>query len=217
MAPPGAEFDFAGPVNKGLTGDIAALLDAPYGEQADALVAMLRSNPHAATILERAPELRLPDWYLAAGAVAQTVWNVLHDRDAREGINDYDLVYFDSSDRSREAEDGIRDEAASAFAELPVRIDVRNQARVHLWYADDFGVPAPPYRSSVHAISTFPTFASAVGVRREPGGSYRVSAPFGLTDLLEMRVRHNAVLAPRWVFERKVTRWRAQWPQLTVL
>jgi hypothetical protein len=46
------------------------------------------------------------------------------------------------------------------------------------------------------------------------GGIY---APHGLADVFNLVVRPNPVLAPRHVYEAKTTRWRQQWPGLTVL
>ena len=43
-------------------------------------------------------------WYLGAGAVAGTVWNIVHGFDSEYGIKDYDLVYWDD-DISQVAED----------------------------------------------------------------------------------------------------------------
>ena len=34
-------------------------------------------NPVIVTILERMPQLELEDWYLTAGGLFQTIWNVL--------------------------------------------------------------------------------------------------------------------------------------------
>ena len=53
---------------------------------------------------------------------------------------------------------------------------------MHLWYEEKFGVPCPPYRSTRHAISTFPNCSSCVGVRII-NGAFEVFAPLGLTDL----------------------------------
>ncbi len=58
-------------------------------------VEFVLSNEHNRTILARAPELGAPDWWLTAGAGFQTVWNRLDDRAPDEGINNYDLFYFD--------------------------------------------------------------------------------------------------------------------------
>lgn len=65
------------------------------------------SNPVIATILERMPQLGLRDWYVTAGSVFQTVWNVISGRDAQLGIHDYDVFYFDGSDLSYAAEDEV--------------------------------------------------------------------------------------------------------------
>lgn len=45
-------------------------------------------------VLKRAPDLRMPNWYLGAGCVAQTVWNDAHGFESDFGIQDYDLVYY---------------------------------------------------------------------------------------------------------------------------
>jgi uncharacterized protein len=55
----------------------------------------------------RAATLNLPNWYLAAGAVSQTIWNAVSSPPPETGIDDYDLVYYDSSNLSFEAEDKV--------------------------------------------------------------------------------------------------------------
>lgn len=44
-----------------------------------------------------------------------------------------------------------------------------------------------------------------------------VYAPHRLSDVFNLVVRPNPVLAPRHVHEAKTARWRRQWPGLTVL
>ena len=39
------------------------------------------ANPVVATIVDRAPKLGLPEWYLTAGGLFQTVWNHIDGRD----------------------------------------------------------------------------------------------------------------------------------------
>ena len=75
----------------------------------------------------------MPGWHLAAGCVAQTAWNVLGSRPPEAGIRDYDLPYFEPSDLRWEAEDRAIPAATPIFAGLPVEVEVRNEARVHLW------------------------------------------------------------------------------------
>jgi len=51
----------------------------------------------------------------------------------------------------------------------------------------------------------------------QPGGRWRIYAPYGLADVFNLVARPNPVLAPRHVYQAKTARWRQQWPGLTVL
>jgi hypothetical protein len=177
----------------------------------------LRANPAVAAVLERVPALALPAWYLGAGAVAQTVWNAAHGFAPDHAVQDYDIVYFDATDLGAEAERAVGQQVAGALGDLGVPLDVTNEARVHLWYEDRFGVPLAPYGSVEDAIATWPTTATAVGVRPAPGGGLTVCAPFGLDDLFDLVVRPNRVQVPPAVYRAKAERWQATWPRLTVL
>jgi hypothetical protein len=189
---------------------------APLHEQSAFLEATLRKNDVAQAVLAVARELDLPDWYFGAGGVAQTVWNVLHGFEASAGIKDYDLVYFDSADLTIESERAIEAEVADRLRRSGIVVDVKNEARVHLWYEQRFGRHLEPYRSTGDAIATWPTTASSVGVRYD-GDRFVVCAPFGLADLISIVARANKTIVTRDVYEEKVTRWAAQWPQLTVI
>ena len=194
----------------------ADVVHAPLEEQVAVFTALVQRNPTVGAILERLPDLGVPDAWLAAGCLFQTVWNVLSDRDPRAGILDYDVTYCDDVDLGWDAEDVVIRRAERVFAGVDGRVEVRNEARVHLWYEEKFGVRCPPYTSTAHAISTFPNCSSCVAVRPGPRG-LEVLAPYGLTDLFAMVARPNPLLAPGAVYRAKTDRWRAEWPALTVL
>lgn len=166
-------------------------------------------------------------WYLGAGCIAQTVWNELSDYPSEANIKDYDLVYFDGSDLSFEAEDSYVNRGASLFRDLDAKVEIRNQARVHLWYRDHFGKPLEYldshgkkrgiYGSVEDAISTWPTTATSVGVKLDEGGMFKVYAPLGLDDLFSMVVRPNKRGVPREVYKEKASRWASLWPKLKVI
>ena len=186
-------------------------------EEASRLFTMLRNNEFIVEILSRAPRLDLPNWYLGAGCIAQTVWNLLHGFEPSQNIQDYDLVYFDPTDLSYEAEDREIRRAQSRFHDLGMTVDVKNQARVHLWYQEHFGHPIPPYGSVEDAIGSWPTTATSVGVRSQDNGDFIVRAPFGLNDLFSMIVRPNRKQVTREVYTNKAERWARVWPKLTVI
>jgi len=179
-------------------------------------VAAVRSNANNEAILTRLPALGLPDAWLVASALFQTVWNVMTKRDPSHGIKDYDIIYFDV-DTSWDAEDGAIERARALFANLPAPIDVRNQARVHLWYEEKFGVPYPPLTRATDAIDRFLSRNAQVGIR--PSGSgYVVYAPHGFDDIVEMRVRPNRTPNFRQdLFARKSRRLKSLWPESTIV
>jgi hypothetical protein len=189
---------------------------SPIHRQVEYLNHALTQNPVAQNLLTVAAEMQLPNWYFGAGGVAQSVWNLRHGFEPELGIKDYDLVYFDPDDLSVETESRVEDAVARRLSEKPVAVDVKNQARVHLWYADRFGRRLDPFTSTEDAIATWPTTASSVGVRRDRHG-FVVCAPFGLSDLLGMVARPNKAIVTQDVYEEKVARWAAQWPDLRVI
>ena len=189
----------------------------PVDEQVAAFREVLLENPTLAEVLTRAAMLRLPDWFVVAGCLYQTVWNVVTGRPAEAGILDYDLAYFDASDLSWHAEDAVIQAGHKLFSDLPAPVQIRNQARVHLWYEEKFGVPCPPHESTEAAIDTFEATTACLGVRVQPSGRWLVYAPHGLADVFNLTVRPNPVLAPRHVYQAKAARWQQQWPSLTVL
>jgi hypothetical protein len=173
-------------------------------------------NPVNERILGRLRELNLPDGYLVAGCLYQSVWNGLSGMPSGNGIDDYDVSYFDPSDLSYEAEDAVIRRCADAFAGVDARIEVRNQARVHLWYPEKFGIDHKPLTSTRDGVETYLNVSSCFGVRLD-GDGYEVIAPFGYDDLFAMIVRPNT---RRWlpgVYEAKATRWRSVWPALSVV
>jgi uncharacterized protein len=188
---------------------------APLHLQIPYLERVLVLNPVAQAVLAVATDMSLPGWYLAAGGVSQTVWNVRHGFDPAEGIKDYDLVYFDP-EADREAEHAIERQVAGRLSEFGVELDIKNEAFVHLWYGQKFGKTIDPYLSSEDAISTWPTTASSVGVRTGADG-FTVCAPYGLADLLGMVARPNKRIVTREIYQEKTRRWAARWPQLTVI
>ncbi len=175
----------------------------------------IRSSPVLGPVLDCWTEVRLPDGWLVAGAVAQTVWNAKLGYAPDHGIRDIDIVYFDAENLAAESEQTEERRIRSLFASLPAPFDVKNEARVHLWYEARFGSAIAPYRSTEDAIATFPTTATAIGVR-VADGRFEISAPFGLTDLCRLVVRPNKaqIDAPR--YQAKVSRWQTHWPALDI-
>ena len=179
------------------------------------LEAILRAAPSLMTVMERVRDVDLPDWLLFSGAVYQRVLNHLTGRDPDYGIKDYDIGYFDP-DTSWDAEDVVIKHVAAAF-EPPLRemVEVRNQARVHLWFEGKFGEPYAPLANSAEALSRFTSATFAVGARLEPDGRMTIIAPFGLEDIFALKLRPNPIRQTGG-FQRTAEAAKARWPELTI-
>lgn len=167
-------------------------------------------------ILARLPELALPDTWLVSGSLFQTVWNALTGRTPDYGIKDYDIFYFDP-DLSWEGEDAVIKRCAEAFADLGAEIEVRNQARVHLWYPEKFNAPYPPLPCSTGGIDRFLMTSAKVAIQ-PADGAMCVYAPRGFDDIEAMIVRPDR--GPHFhpgVYAAKAARWKERWPELTVI
>lgn len=181
------------------------------------LVEIVRADADLMHVLTTVRGLDLPDWRVFSGAVYQSVWNAVTGRPVGYGRKDFDLGYFDP-DTSWDAEDVIIKRVAAAFEE-PFRsdVEVRNQARVHLWFHDRFGEDYEPLPDTDAALARFVAPAFGVGVRTEADGAISVAAPFGLEDTFSMTLRSNPhrPLARGW--GKVIASARERWPELTVI
>ncbi|HZW15312.1 MAG TPA: nucleotidyltransferase family protein [Brevundimonas sp.] len=181
------------------------------------LAAIVRADSGLMHVLTTVRELGLNDWRVFSGAVYQSVWNALTGRPAGYGVRDYDLGYF-APDVSWDAEDAVIKCVAAAF-EPPFRemVEVRNQARVHLWFEGKFGEPYEALTGTDEALARFVAPAFAVGVRLEEDSAVSVSAPFGLADVFSLTLRPNPArpLAKGWT--RAVQNALARWPELSII
>ncbi|MDO1559586.1 nucleotidyltransferase family protein [Brevundimonas sp. 2R-24] len=178
---------------------------------------IVRASPTLMRVLRGVREVGPPQWLLFSGGVYQTVWNAVTGRDPDYGLKDYDVGYFDP-DTSWDAEDVWIKRVADAFDEpLKFQVELRNQARVHLWFEDRFGEPYSPLASTGEALERFVCPAFSVGIRLEPDDRLTIAAPFGLDDVFGMVLRPNPnrPLAKGW--ERVTASAKARWPECQVV
>jgi len=185
-------------------------------ELARRLDEIVRAAPSLMRVLTTVRTLDLPDWLVMSGAVYQRVLNHLTGRAPDYGIRDYDLGYFDASDISYGAEDLVIRRVAATFDEpLKSTVEVRNQARVHLWFEAHFGEPYTPLSSTAEALERFVSPMFAVAVRLDAADRLHIEAPFGLADLFALKLRPNP-LRPSGGFDRAAASAASRWPEIAV-
>ena len=174
------------------------------------------ADPDLAAIVAAMRTFGAPDCWLVSGALFQTVWNVLDGRPQGYGVLDYDLFYFDE-DASEAAEARWIETTAVHFAFAKREVQLRNQARVHLWYRDKFGAPEyPRLRSSCDGVRHFLMTACMVAIRPQSNGTLELFAPVGVDDVFERILRPNPLWphAPRKAYLEKAARYMRDWPSL---
>ncbi|MDD2058749.1 nucleotidyltransferase family protein [Pseudomonas sp. GD03860] len=177
---------------------------------ADALVSIAMTNPINAEILARLPALGVNQCLLTAGCLFQAVWNHQAQQDPGWGIKDYDVFYFDP-DLSWEAEDEVIQRAGRLFHDLGANVEVRNQARVHLWYGERFGRPYPQLQSARDGVDRYLIAGTCIALDPTTG---EVHAPFGLEDVAHGLLRINPNNPQPDLFAAKAGSYQSRWPWL---
>lgn len=188
--------------------------DAPFAAQRDVLIKAVLANRSAKAVLERTVPLGLPDWALMAGCIYKSVWNFLTGRDPEFGINDYDLAYCDTSDLSKSAEQAVIARHRAVFADIPREVELCNQARVPLWFSQEYGVARAPIKSTEEAVRDFASRTHSAAVRLDANGQPDVIAPFGLDELFSLQVRPVPGIANPAGWNAKCTSQKALWPEI---
>jgi uncharacterized protein len=169
---------------------------------------------HAAShaLLLHVESLDLPDAWIGAGFIRNSVWDVLHGRilDVTR-LADVDVLFFDPDDTSKAREAEIEHQLRILAPSIPW--SAKNQARMHRRNGD------APYRDTVDAVAHWAETATAITARMVDG-RVEVMEPYGIDDLLNLIVRPTPVFGHKMdVYRTRVLSkdWPARWPKLTML
>jgi len=197
--------------------DILNGYNLDINEQISIFKKIILSSKVISEVLERVKLLDLDNYYIGAGCITQTVWNYLSKNPLDFGIKDIDFVYFDEKNLDYESENDIYLMIKKLYANLNIEIDVKNQARVHLWYKSHFGYEIAPYKSLESAINTWPTTATSIGIRKNINNIIEIYAPFGFNDLFGKIVRANKAQITKQIYDNKVNNWLKKWSDLKII
>ncbi|MFD2177673.1 nucleotidyltransferase family protein [Veronia pacifica] len=177
------------------------------------LLDIIRQSPELVETIRVCSEIKLPNYYLAGGAITQCIWNYLSERPLLENVKDLDVVYFEPKTHSSSENNYAVIASQRVSHHLP--IDIKNQANIHTWYERKFGQRITPYECvEVGIDSWLPAFA--VGVRYHKR-TMNVYAPFGLEDMFNMIVRPNKRAMSKTNYDLMCDGYSKRWPQLEVI
>jgi hypothetical protein len=177
------------------------------------LVEIAMANSINAEIISRLPSLGLNQCLLTAGCLFQAVWNHQSQQPLAWGVKDYDVFYFDT-DVSWEAENEVINSAKRLFDDLGVDVEIKNQARVHLWYNQRFGRSYPQLQSAKDGVDRYLIAGTCIALDAKTGEVY---APYGLADVEQGILRINAQNPQTDLFDQKAKSYQSRWPWLKII
>ena len=189
-------------------------------EQNKIFISILTKNKNLMMVLDYIAKLELPNFYIAAGAVFQTIWNYYDGKDLNFGIKDIDVIYYNNSDLSVEKDLEYYDIIKKYIKEKGFNydIDVSNEARMHIWKMEHGqGENVEQYKNSEDAIDKWVATVHAIGITKV-NDDIKVYAPYGLSDIYSRTIRpikHNG--NSKELYEMKVESWTKRFSDLNII
>ncbi len=186
-------------------------------EQIETIISILKQNKDLMLVLDYINTLKLPNFYLAGGAIFQTVWNYYDNNPLNKGIKDIDIIYYDASDMSVEKDLAIYNKVKNHFKNLNYEFDISNEARMHLWTKEHNHMDIAQYKNSEDAIDNWIATVHAIGITKE-NDKIKIYAPYGLSDIFSKTIRpikHKD--NKKEMYDKKVASWKERFHDLTVI
>jgi len=191
-------------------------LNKPLNEQLKIFKKIIMKDKELKKILEVLENSGLKNYYLAAGTINKAIINYYTNHDFNYGKSDIDIAYFDN-DLSYKKEDKTIKKLEKLLFKFNRELDIKNQARAHLWYKSKFGYDINPFNSVEDAIKSWGFTIQCIGVRLE-NKKLIVYAPYGLDDLFSLTLRPvKTGVFTEEAYNKKVLKWTSVWKELKVI
>lgn len=188
-------------------------------EQNEIIISILKRNKELMSILTYVEKLKLPNFYISAGSIFQTVWNYYDNKPLNYGIKDIDIIYFNKKDLSVDT-DLMYYRKVKAFADKQkynYEIDVSNEARMHIMHKEKYNNIIEPYISSEDAINKWIATVHSIGITKI-NDEIKIYAPYGLSDIFSRTIRpikHKD--NSKELYDKKVNSWKERFDNLNII
>lgn len=187
--------------------------------QIDEIIYILKQNQDLMGILDYVTKIKLPNFYIAAGAIFQTIWNYYDHKPLNTGIKDIDIIYYNQNDLTKESEKEIENKIKRfCYSKgYHYELDVHNEARMHLWKKLNQNIEIEQYKSSEDAIDKWIATIHAIGITKVQN-NIKVYAPYGLSDIFSRTIRpiyHKGNNSK--IYSNKVEKWEERFDHLNII
>ena len=188
-------------------------------EQIKQAVLILEENKDLMDVLDFICKLNLPNFYVAAGSIFQTIWNYYDNKPLNYGIKDIDVIYYNKDDLSVDTDikyyNLINDYCIKQGYNY--EIDVSNEARMHLCKKEKFNIAVEQYKNSEDAINKWIATVHAIGITKEKN-YLKIYAPYGLSDIYSRTIRpikHKD--NTKEIYDKKAKSWNERFDNLNII
>lgn len=161
-----------------------------------------------------AKSANLPNWFVGAGFVRSTVWDIQSGFELKYDYKDLDLAYFDAEHVS-EGDDELLSGKLNSL--LDANWEVVNQAYAHK-YND-----VPKYTSAIDGLAHWVETATCIAATLDSHDRVQIVAPWGVKDLLNMKLRLVPYFESKPYYQKlfmervKSKCWLERWPNLELI
>lgn len=164
--------------------------------------------------LKVAKTCNLPNWFIGAGFVRDTIWNIQHGITLDYKYKDLDLGYFDHTNMSEKSDIAL---SFSLKEKFDVNWEIVNQAYAHKYNNVE------PYKSATDGLAHWVKTATCVAATLDKNDNVKIIAPWGVDDLLNLKLRiapcHTGNKFYETLFLERVKnkQWLERWPKLELI
>ena len=188
-------------------------------EQNKEIISIIKMNKNLINVLNYIETLKMPNYYIAAGSVFQTVWNFYDKKDLNNNIKDIDVIYYDNNDLSIDTDNNYYNKINDFCKRKGYKyeIDVSNEARMHIWKKEKYNIDVEPYTSSEDAINKWIATVHAIGITKEHD-DIKIYAPYGLSDIFSRTIRPiKHKYNTKEMYDKKASTWNKQFDNLNII
>lgn len=174
----------------------------------------ISNQPELMLILRQINSLHLAQGALAAGAIRNSVWQVLHGQPVALGT-DIDVVFFDPA---RPYSDNLVIQAQLQKQCPQYHWEVKNEVYMHTYDIAD----AQPFTDTTDAIAHFVETPTCVGAYLDDRDELHLIAPYGVSDLVNLQCRLVPIFSARTygdIYHDRIAKkqWASRWPRLHIV